>query len=194
MPHPDPAALSPCQDTEEDRRTGQGEDSEQECPVCPEALNPRTSQLGEALQGVCSVPSCHKGGNSPEVTLAWVTQGRAKPGARAPPSLPCASPLRELPISSPLQELPLPASPASGPLLEAHPPPGLSWEKGSQHSVGLRRAGLWPAEQPSHILHLLGLEGTRGRGGSPGPTQKGWEPSWEEEGRRQRKRRGQQEL
>lgn len=88
MPHPDPAALSPCQDTEEDRRTGQGEDSEQKRPVCPEALNPRTSQLGEALQGVCSVPSCRKGGSSPGVTLAWVTQGRAKPGARAPPSLP----------------------------------------------------------------------------------------------------------
>ena len=56
------------------------------------------------------------------------------------------------------------------------------------------RQGLWPAEQPSHILHLLGLEGTRGREGSAlrlqgGPTQKGWEPSWEEEGRRLRKRR-----
>lgn len=146
MPHPDPAALSPCQDTEEDRRTGQGEDSEQECPVCPEALNPRTSQLGEALQGVCSVPSCHKGGNSPEVTLAWVTQGRARPGARAYPSLPSASPLRELPISSPPrphppQELPLPVLPAYEQPLEAHPPLCLSWERGSQHSVGFHEAG-----------------------------------------------------
>lgn len=119
------------------------------------------------LEGICPDTSCHRGGSSPGVTLAWVTQGRARPGARAYPSLPSASPLRELPISSPPQprppqELPLPASPASGPLLEAHPPPGLSWEKGSQHSVGLRRAGLWPAEQPSHILHLLGRRGPGG--------------------------------